>query len=166
MPSYLTEEGFQQLRHKIAELKDTLRKTHGQRAESYSRDGDGTHDNPAFHALDLELRAQEKKLDELTELLLTAQVIPDGPRNTEAVRIRSIVKVRREHNTESQDKIFEIVGIGETDLDRNRIAYNSPIGQALLGLRPGETTEVELPDRTIAVFRICQLYRDWSDTSS
>jgi transcription elongation factor GreA len=163
MPSYLTEEGFQQLRHRIAELKDAIRKTQGQRAESYSRDGDGTHDNPAFHALDLELHTQERKLAELTELLLTAQVIPDGPRNTETVRLRSIVKVQREHNAESQDRIYELVGIGETDLDRNRIAYDSPIGQALLGRRPGETAEVELPDSTIAVFRICQLYRDWND---
>jgi len=165
MPKYLTEEGSQQLRSKIEELKITIRRTQGQRAESYSRDGDGTHDNPAFHALDLELHAQERKLDELTELLLAAQVVPDGPRNTEAVRLRSIVKVRRETSAGDQDNIFEIVGVGETNLDRNRIAYDSPIGQALLGLRAGETTKLELPDGTVAIFRIRQLFQDWSDTA-
>ena len=47
------------------------------------------------------------------------------------------------------EEVFELVGPGDEDYDKNKILTTSPIGQGLLGKRVGETAEIQVPKGTI-----------------
>jgi transcription elongation factor GreA len=51
---------------------------------------------------------------------------------------------------------FQIVGSAEADPTQNRISHKSPVGQAVLGRRPGEVVEVQTPGGR-AVYEIVQI---------
>jgi transcription elongation factor GreA len=44
-----------------------------------------------------------------------------------------------------EEEVFELVGAGEEDYDKNRILITSPIGQGLLGKKQGEIAEISVP---------------------
>ena len=51
--------------------------------------------------------------------------------------------------TYEEDMTFMIVGTTEADVTEGKISNESPIGNALLGRKVGETVEVEAPEGTI-----------------
>ncbi len=108
------------------------------------------------------LRLMEQKLFELNEALdagrgadgkarilrdlrywtarrASAQLV-DRPASDSEVGFGSEVVIRRQGNP---PETFQIVGEDEADPARGRISYVSPIAQALMGARAGETVAVE-----------------------
>jgi len=43
------------------------------------------------------------------------------------------------------EEVFELVGPGDEDYDNNKILVGSPIGQGLLGKKPGDVAEIQVP---------------------
>ena len=63
--------------------------------------------------------------------------------DTETVQIGNVVKV---HDLEFDEKVeYTIVGSTEVDLTENKISNESPLGEALLGAKKGNTVEVNAP---------------------
>jgi transcription elongation factor GreA len=44
-----------------------------------------------------------------------------------------------------ETELFELVGPGEEDYDKNKILVSSPMGQALIGKKVGDMCEVQAP---------------------
>ena len=47
-----------------------------------------------------------------------------------------------------EEEIYELVGPGEEDYDKNKILTTSPRGQGLLGKKIGEIAEIKIPRGT------------------
>lgn len=127
--NYLTAGGAQRLRDEIARLADTRR--------------------PAFAtaaADDVDAKRELQVLDQrsryLQESLRTAEVVtsPTGP--AEKVHFGATVTVRENGETESR---YRIVGVDETDLDRNWVSWLSPVARALMNARLGERVTFRAP---------------------
>jgi len=45
----------------------------------------------------------------------------------------------------NEEEVYQLVGPGEEDYDKNKILTSSPIGQGLLGKKCGEVVEIRVP---------------------
>jgi transcription elongation factor GreA len=55
------------------------------------------------------------------------------------------VRVRVKDLDAGDEETYELVGPGDEDYDNNKILTTSPIGQGLLGKKPGEVAEIQVP---------------------
>lgn len=89
-----------------------------------------------------ELQVLDQRIRYLQESLRTAEVVTMLPGPTDVVRFGSTVTVREKNGTETR---YRIVGVDETDLDRNWVSWLSPIARALVNARVGETVTFKAP---------------------
>ena len=55
-----------------------------------------------------------------------------------------------------EEKVFQLVGPDESDVDENKISVFSPLGNALLGKRADEIVEVDAP-RGVIEYEILEI---------
>ena len=132
----LTPEGLTKLKGEYDQLVNIKRSQIIRRIERAREFGDLT-ENSEYDAAKEEQSLLEHRISELEEVLHKAQIISEPPNNGFVV-IGSTVVV------EMGDEVheFTIVGSMEADPATKKISNESPVGQALLGLRVGETIEV------------------------
>lgn len=88
-----------------------------------------------------ELQLLDQRIRYLQESLRTAEVTPTTPGATDVVRFGTTVTVR-EKGAETR---YRIVGVDETDLDRNWVSWLSPIARALMNARAGDRVQFKAP---------------------
>lgn len=93
-----------------------------------------------------ELQVLDQRIRYLQQSLRTAEIAPP-PANGEAdvVRFGATVTVKENHGAETS---YRIVGVDETDLDRNWVSWLSPIARALLNARRGDRVQLKAPRGT------------------
>jgi transcription elongation factor GreB len=127
--NYITAGGVMRLREELARLVDKERPP---LAAS------------AAHTVDAkrELQWLDQRIRYLQNSLRTADVVtpPDGP--ADVVRFGTTVTVRESNGSEAR---YRIVGVDETDLDRNWVSWLSPIARALLNAKPGQRVIFKTP---------------------
>lgn len=89
-----------------------------------------------------QLHALNQRIRDLQSSLETAVIPPqrDGP--SEQVLFGSYETVRE---LSGQQSTYRIVGVDETDLDRDWVSYLSPVARALINKRAGERVRLKLP---------------------
>jgi transcription elongation factor GreB len=92
-----------------------------------------------------ELQVLDQRIRYLQESLRTAEVVspPAGPADT--VRFGATVTVRESSGATTT---YRIVGVDETDLERNWVSWLSPIARTLLNGRLGQRVEFKAPRGT------------------
>jgi transcription elongation factor GreB len=126
--NYLTPGGAQRLREELARLVQVDRP----RAVSSS---EKDHAKRQLQVLDQRIRYLHQSLD-------SAVIVPPPPLPWEQVRFGATVKVRDGTGAETR---YRIVGVDETDLDRDWVSWLSPIAKALLNARLGERVRFKFP---------------------
>ncbi len=81
----------------------------------------------------------ESRTAEIEDLIHRAKVIEEN-NNCNFVHVGCRVKVKSD-----KEETFHIVGADETDPLTGKISYNSPIGKALLGRKPGDKISIRTP---------------------
>jgi transcription elongation factor GreB len=84
----------------------------------------------------------EQRLAYLQQSLLTAEVVPVPPSPWNTVRFGATVTVRERNGQETR---YRLVGVDETDVDRDWISWLSPIARALLNARVGSWVTFKFP---------------------
>ena len=84
----------------------------------------------------------DQRILRLRQSLETAVVTPAPAPPWEQVRFGATVTVRNAGGEVSQ---YRIVGVDETDVDRGRVSWLSPIAKALLNARLGEKVRFKFP---------------------
>lgn len=165
MHSYISPEGLKKLQDTLSRLEEELKNLLVDKKAAYTLSGDTWHDNPYFNKLQQDEDALVKKILGVRSEIDKARVFVPESRNIDRVRIGSIVRFSCVYAESGQgfEEVWEIAGYGETDDDNDKVAYNSPIGSALLGMAPGEVKSGLLPKGTVT-FKIIQLYPDWEST--
>ena len=138
---YLTEEGLQKIKDELDYLKTVKREEISEKLEKAIRQGD-LKENADYHDAKDEQGFIEGRIRDLEDSLRRSQII-DEDVPSDVVHVGSTVTVSEEGFDE--EETYNIVGAHEADPGNGRISNESPIGQALLGARRGDTVRAETP---------------------
>jgi transcription elongation factor GreA len=146
---YVTEEGLAKIKEELELLKGERRMEIAQRLEIAIKHGDLS-ENADYDYAKQEQAFVEGRIRDLEDSLRRARLIENHGR-TDKVRIGSTVTVVEDGADE--EETYWIVGVHEANPTAGRISNESPIGQALLGAKVGQTVAVSIPAGQIR-FRI------------
>jgi transcription elongation factor GreB len=88
------------------------------------------------------LQELDRRIQQLQEILRTAVVRLPPADPEDRIRFGATVTVRGRGGEESR---YRLVGVDETDLDRNWVSWRSPLAKALLNARKGDRVHLRLP---------------------
>ncbi len=140
-PSYLTKEGAEKLRTELEHLKGPAREELAKRLRSAIQQGDLS-ENADYASAKEDQGFLEGRIAELTEILGNVVIIEENAPRKDMVDVGSKVTIQEDNDPV---ETYFIVGPQEADPARGRISHNSPIGEALLGHREGETVNATTP---------------------
>ena len=86
----------------------------------------------------------ESRIAEIENILQNVEVIK-APKGDAKVQLGSTVKLKSD---DGKTKEFQVVGTVEADPLNGKISDESPIGQALLGKKSGDSVEIKTPADT------------------
>lgn len=136
----MTFAGLKTLEDELFDLKVNRRKEVAQKIKEAREQGDLS-ENAEYDAAKDEQRDIEARIDELEKILKNAEVVVEEDIDLEKISIGCKVKV---FDVEFDEELeFYIVGSTEANSLQGKISNESPVGQALLGKKVGETVEVE-----------------------
>ena len=138
----LTYSGLKQYQEELEFLKSVKRKEIADKLKVAREQGDLS-ENAEYDAAKDEQSDNEKRIDELEQLLKNVEVITDDDVDSEKVSVGTKVKVRDLEYKE--DMVFDIVGTQQADSLEGKISNESPLGMALIGSKNGQTVTVESP---------------------
>lgn len=155
----ITMEGKLEIEKKLEQMKDKLRNLEAEKALAYTATGDTWHDNPYFDLLRREEDALVKEIKAAEEFLYTADVTDTNGDNTGVVAIGATIKCICKYlfDDEGEEMTIKIVGHGEGDGEENKIAYDSPVGQNLMGHEQGDIIEFSVPVGMVSYEIVCFL---------
>lgn len=139
-PSYVTEEGLEKVKQELDTLRNVKRKEIAERIERAKEMGDLS-ENAEYASAREEQAFLEGHVLELEAIVQNALIITHTKGNADAVEVGSVVTVESESGT----RAYTIVGSNEADPLKGKISNASPLGEAFLGKRVGETVEVHAP---------------------
>jgi transcription elongation factor GreA len=144
-PRQISAEFKADLEKELNHLRADVRPVIAERLKSAREGGDLT-DNAAFEQAKEDLARLMGRMNEIEQTLREAIVIHhNGNGKPSQVAVGTMVSVARDDGRECCYKIVQTLEASPTD---GKISDESPIGQALLGRKRGETVSVRAPART------------------
>lgn len=151
----LTIEGLKKLEDELEYLKTVKRKDVSERIKVAISFGDIS-ENSEYDEAKNEQAQVEERIFKIETMLGNARVIDDNEISLETVNVGSKVKVK---DLEYEEEIlYTIVGSAEADPYEAKISNESPVGEALIGRRSGDTVDVQVPDGIIQ-YKILEITR-------
>ena len=98
-------------------------------------------ENAEYDAAKDEQRDIETRIEEIEKILKNVDVVDEDEVDLETINIGCRVKIRDMEMKE--DLEYKIVGSTEANILKNKISNESPVGQALIGAKVGQTVKVE-----------------------
>jgi transcription elongation factor GreA len=139
----LTQTGVDELRKEL-EVLIAKRADIAEAIKSARELGDLT-ENAEYQSALAEKDRNDSRVAEIENILQNVEIIKK-PRGDSKVQLGSVVKLKGD----GKAKQFQVVGTVEADPLEGKISDESPIGQALLGKKEGETVEITTPTDTTA----------------
>jgi len=140
--NYYTAEGLHRLTEELTQLKGKGRAAIARQIAD-ARDKGDLSENAEYDAAKDAQGLLELKISKLEGLIGNARVIDQSMIDTSKVSILSKVKIKNKKN--GMEVTYTLVAEEEADLKQNKISIKSPIGQGLVGKKPGDTAVVEAP---------------------
>ncbi len=140
---YLTEEGLNELKRELDELINVKRPANIQAIKEARSYGDLS-ENAEYDAARNEQAQIEARVKELERMLENVSIIKEI--KTDSVGIGNVVSVKYVDDDDEDE--YRIVGSQEADPFEGKISNESPIAQALLDHKVGDTVTVESPNGT------------------
>lgn len=143
----LTPEGLKQLQDEVNYLSSVKREEVAERIKQAREFGDIS-ENSEYDDAKNEQAMLEHRISQLQEKLRRARVVKDSEIDTDKVSVGSTVTLR--DVAANEIRIYTLVGSAEADPSRARLSNESPVGQALLGKKVGDTVTVNVPVGTLS----------------
>jgi transcription elongation factor GreA len=152
-PVYITQEGKKKLEEELQYLTTVRRKEVADAIKSAKEEGDLS-ENSAYDEAKLAQGFLEGRVQTIQSQLRNAVIIQDsnGSKNG-VINIGATVTVEEEGFGE---ETYQIVGSAEADPLEGKISNESPIGQALLGAKIGDSVSAATPGGEV-VFKILKV---------
>ncbi len=142
----LTESGLRKLEEELEYLKSTKRKEIAERIKAAKEFGDLA-ENAEYDDAKNEQAFVEGRILQIDQMLRNARVIDNSTVPSDAVTVGSTVRLK--DVAAGEELSYTIVGSAEADPLRDRISNESPVGQALIGHKKGQTVTVKVPAGTL-----------------
>ena len=146
---HVSPRGLQRLEERLEAQRSAHAALCKEREVAHELSGDGWHDNPHFNYLQQMEANSTWKIREFEQLIGSARVfqVEEGARPIHKVVLGSVVHyfLTDLKSGEEEAHRVELVGHEESDPAQGKVAYNAPIGRALLGLEEGDGGELRLP---------------------
>ncbi|MFP4368903.1 MAG: transcription elongation factor GreA [Candidatus Kapaibacterium sp.] len=139
---YMTKERVREIEKELHELKTKGRKEIAQKIADARSHGDLS-ENADYDAAKDEQGLLELKIQKLSNMLASSQIIKANDFPDDKVYILSKVKVKNKRTGDEME--YTLVSAEEADFEKNKIAVTSPLGKALMGKKIGETAEFRVP---------------------
>lgn len=136
----LTYEGLTKLQDELHDLKVVKRAEVAQKIKEAREQGDLS-ENAEYDAAKDEQRDIETRIEEIEKILKNVEVVDEEEVDLETINIGCKVKIRDMEM--KQDLEYKIVGSTEANILKGKISNESPVGQALIGAKVGQTVKVE-----------------------
>ena len=137
----LTAAGYKKLDDELKHLKSVERPAII-RAISEAREHGDLSENAEYHSAKEKQSFIEGRVKELEGVLSLADVI-NPAKMSGAVKFGATVHLVDEDTDE--EKVFQIVGEYEADIERGLLNMKSPLARALIGKEEGDSVEVRTP---------------------
>lgn len=143
----VTAEGYQRLEENLHKERQRLEDARLSLAASLD---DATDlEDRSLEAAQFDLPSMEARILELEDVLARAVVV-EAPESGDTVALGSVVVLQEEERgREMQVQLVSAVEVDALAEGATQVSDDSPVGQALLGRRVGETFEVEQAERTL-----------------
>ena len=139
---YITQEGLEALKERLNYLKTEKRPEIAAKLQAARELGDLS-ENAEYDSAKEEQAQFEAEIFEIETKIRNAKIIEHEDIDISKVSVGSFVKLLDIELNEEYE--FKIVGSTESDPKNNLISNESPLGQAILGKKAGETVVVSAP---------------------
>lgn len=139
---YLTQERLHELENEVKELKTNGRKQMADTIAEARSYGDLS-ENAEYDAAKDAQGLLELKISKLEDILSRVQVVDTSIFSDDEVHILSTVVVKNLNN--KKEFKYTLVSPEEADFQAGKIALTSPVGQALMGKKLGDTVQAIAP---------------------
>ncbi len=148
---YLTKDGYKALQEKLDYLKSTKREEVSKKIGIAREFGDLS-ENSEYDAAKEEQAQVEAEIAEIENKLRFGKIINQKKLDTSKVSAGCYVKLK---DLDFDDEFeYQIVGSTESDPSKGIISNESPVGQALLGKKVGDSVQIILPQNNNATIRL------------
>lgn len=144
----ITKEGLEKLKNNIEILKE-LRLDFLKKKEDSFTQGSDLSENAEYIFATEEMYKIEKKINEIEQEIMKSKIIDYSTFPADSVKFGLTVTLVSD---EQGDRIFQIVGSSETDIENNKLSVESPLGISLLGKVVGD--EVYIGDHLYEISKI------------
>ncbi len=134
----MTKEGMSKLQSELDELINVRRADVTEKIKNARSLGDLS-ENSLYDQARAEQSFVEGRIQELEAILEQAKVVEAGSKGEVGLGSTVVVHI------DGDEEQFMIVGEPEADPADAKLSHTSPLGQALMGKKVGETVEVEAP---------------------
>lgn len=135
---YLTQEGLNELKDRLNNLKTVKRREVAEAIQTAKEQGDLS-ENAEYSSAKDEQRRLEIEISQLETTIKNAKLIEDS--TTDEVSIGNTVKL----DCDGTEKVYRIVGASEANPLEGKISNESPMGQALLYQKKGAKVQIPTP---------------------
>lgn len=151
---FLTKEGKEELEKELKVLVLEKRVEITERIK-IARDFGDLSENAEYDAAKNEQARIEARINEIETMLKYAEIIEETGKKKGVISLGSTVDVI--DKSYDEEMTFKIVGTTEADVMQGKISNESPIGNALLNRKLGETVEITAPEGKI-ILEIKKVY--------
>jgi len=138
----LTKEGYDKLQKELEYLRGEKRRQIVKDIQEAREKGDLS-ENAEYDAAKEAQAHNEKRIAEMQDVLLRAQILDSTKLSNDEVLIGTTVKVKDKDTDEEID--YTLVSEEESDFEMNKISVSSPVGKALVGRKVGDVVDVKVP---------------------
>jgi transcription elongation factor GreA len=138
----MTKQGHAALNAELKTLKEEARPA-VIRAIAEAREHGDLSENAEYHAARERQGFVEGRIAELEDLIGRAEVIDPARFSDSTIRFGATVGIVDEDTDE--ERVYQIVGEPEADIDNGKLNLRSPLARALIGKEQGDSVEVMTP---------------------
>lgn len=138
----ITIDGYETLKKELARLKKIERPANIKAIEEARAHGDLS-ENAEFEAAKNRQSFLEGRIGELEYKLASADIIDTDKLPKDRVVFGCTVLL--ENIDTGEDIKYQLVGPEESNIEKNRISVSSPLGQAVIGKKPGQELTLNAP---------------------
>lgn len=153
MKEYLTKEKFEELKEELDFLTKTKRKEIAKQLDDTSSMGD-LKENAEYHQAREAQAELEQRIMKLDSILTNVEII-DSSKKKDGVSIGNTVVVSKKGQKNSIE--YKIVGAEESNMAEGKISLNSPLVQAMLGKKKGDTFSFDAPSGVLMEYKIVDI---------
>jgi len=151
----LTPEGLVQLEDELRHLQTVRRREVGERIKEAKEFGDIS-ENSEYDDAKNEQAWVESRILEVEQILAHATII-DAPKKADKVTLGCKVELKDVETGDTHK--YQVVGSAEADPAKDKISNESPVGQAIIGHKKGDSVEVTTPSGRVLAYEIVKVTR-------